>query len=155
MTLRDIETLLADHPEFHHFSATERSRLAECAREERYAAGTTIFNEDDPADAVFLLLDGEVEVVNSLPGQPPVVFERLGAGDMLGWAWLVPPFRRLSDALARTDVKAVALDAPRVRELCNAHPEMGYRLYQTWIPHMVERFRAQRTRILEFHAGTS
>ena len=43
---------------------------------------------------------------------------------MLGWAWLVPPFRRMSDALARTDVTAVALDAPQVRELCNAHPEM-------------------------------
>lgn len=155
MILQEIEALLANHPEFHKFSATERTRLADCAHEEIYAAGTTIFNEDDPANTVFLLLEGDVDVQNTLPTRRPVVLETLGPGDMLGWAWLVPPFRRMSDALARTDVRAVALDAPRVRALCNAHPGMGYRLYQTWLPHLVERFRAQRIQMLEIRARDS
>jgi CRP-like cAMP-binding protein len=152
MTRSEIEALLADHPDFHAFTATERARLAACAREERYASGTTIFNEDDVADSVFLLLEGDVAVQNALPGRPPVIVETLHAGDMLGWAWLVPPFRRMSDALAQSDVRAVGLDAAGVRALCNAHPDMGYQLYQHWLPHLVERFRSQRLQILDIYA---
>ncbi|MFD0981347.1 cyclic nucleotide-binding domain-containing protein [Tropicimonas aquimaris] len=152
MTRIEIEALLADHPDFHQFTAAERARLATWAREERYPAGTTIFNEEDPADTVFLLLEGDVAVQNALPGGPPVIIETLHPGDMLGWAWLVPPFRRMSDAIAQTDVRAVGLDAAGVRALCNAHPEMGYRLFQNWLPHLVQRFRSQRLQILDVYS---
>ena len=143
-----IESLLADHPDFFAFDDEERRQLARHARVESFPSGSTIFQEEDEADDVFLLLEGEVAVQNTLPGRDPVRIETLGPGDILGWAWLMPPFRRMSDAVAMTDVRAVALDASGVRTLCNAHPELGYRLYQNWLPHLADRFRAQRLQLL-------
>ena len=145
---------MAEHPDFHAFDTEERRKLARHARTERYPAGSTIFQEEDAADAVILLLEGEVSVQNALPGRDPVVIETLGAGDILGWAWLMPPFRRMSDAIALTDVKAVALDAAGVRSLCNAHPALCYRLYQNWLPHLADRFRAQRLQLLTALSGS-
>ncbi len=148
MIKRDVERLLAEHPDFHAFDAAERQKLASHAAEETYVAGTTIFMEDDAADSVMLILEGQVDVQTALTGQTPIVVERLGPGDMLGWSWLLPPFRRMSDALATSDVRVVALDATGVRSLCHVHPDLGYRLYQAWLPHLADRFRAQRLRLL-------
>lgn len=148
-----IESLLADHPDFHAFDAEERRQLARHARMETFPAGSTIFQEEDVADAVILILEGEVAVQNALPDRDPVRIETLSAGDILGWAWLMPPFRRLSDAVALSDVRAVALDAAGVRALCNAHPALGYRLYQNWLPHLADRFRAQRLQLLSALTG--
>ncbi len=148
-----IEELLADHPDFHAFDDSERAKLARHARVESFPAGSTIFQEEDEAEEVILLLSGEVAVQNTLPGRDPVRIETLSDGDILGWAWLMPPFRRMSDAIALSDVRAVALDAVGVRALCNAHPELGYRLYQRWLPHLADRFRAQRLQLLSALSG--
>ena len=148
-----IEALLSNHPDFHAFDGEERRKLAQHAHEETFPAGSTIFQEEDEADAVILVLEGEVAVQNAIPGRAPVLIETLGEGDILGWAWLMPPFRRMSDAIAITDVRAVALDAAGVRSLCNAHPELGYRLYQNWLPHLADRFRAQRLQLLGALSG--
>lgn len=151
--MKQIETLLADHPDFHAFDAEERRQLAQHAHMEHFPAGSTIFQEEDEADSVLLLLGGEVAVQNTLPGRDPILIETLSDGDILGWAWMMPPFRRMSDAVAITDVEAVALDAAGVRTLCNAHPSIGYRLYQTWLPHLADRFRAQRLQLLTALSG--
>ncbi|MDV7144409.1 cyclic nucleotide-binding domain-containing protein [Tropicimonas sp. TH_r6] len=148
-----IEELLADHPDFYAFDDLERMKLAQHARVERFPAGSTIFQEEDEAEDLVLLLSGEVAVQNTLPGREPIQIETLSGGDILGWAWLMPPFRRMSDAIALNDVEAVALDAAGVRTLCNAHPELGYRLYQRWLPHLADRFRAQRLQLLSALSG--
>lgn len=146
--MNSIVSLLADHPDLRAFDAEDLAKLARHARIETYPTGSTIFQEEDTADEVFLLLEGEVSVQNAVPGGDPVHIETLAEGEILGWAWLMPPFRRMSDAIALTDVRAVALDAAGVRSLCNANPALGYRLYQSWLPHLADRFRAQRMQLL-------
>ena len=154
MAIRGIDILLAEHPVFSQFDAPTLTLLAGCARNVRFRAGEPIFAEGDPADTVFVLRKGDVAVEIAAPERAPIIVETLHAGDLLGWSWMIPPYRHMSDARAASDVSAVSLDANCMRNKCEQEPVLGYRMFQTLMPHMAVRMRAMRMQLLDLY-GTS
>ena len=57
-----------------------------------------------------------------------VTIDTLHAGDVLGWAWLFPPYRWHFDADALDDIHAVVFDAVCLRAKCAADPALGFDL---------------------------
>src|SRR5205814_5227535 len=70
------------------FDAVDDDRLATIARQmrsRRYRAGETIFHQDDPGDALHLIVSGTVKIVlPSAEGDEPAIIATLGAGDFFG-----------------------------------------------------------------------
>jgi CRP-like cAMP-binding protein len=75
-------------------------------------AGEVIFAEGDPADAMYYILSGEVEL--KLGGEP---FAVEGAGGMIGETALLGVASRSGTATARTDVKLARVDREQLKEL--------------------------------------
>jgi len=61
-----MERVLASVEPFKRLPASEQRRLAEVAREQRYAKGETIFREGQPSDAVWVVKTGRVHLMKFL-----------------------------------------------------------------------------------------
>lgn len=112
-----LRAVIAGHPFADGFDAAHVDALARIAGEIEIPAAGFVFHTGQPAEAVYLLVDGDVALEIAGAGHDPLVLETLHAGDTLGWSWLFAPHRWHLDAHATSDVRAVALDAARLRAL--------------------------------------
>ena len=71
-------------------------------------------------------------------------------GEVLGWSWLVPPYRS-GFATAVTPVSATALDGACLRGKCEADAELGYELLKRVTAVMYHRMQAARLRLLDLY----
>jgi len=107
--------------------------------------------EGDPAGTFYLLTAGRVALEVHSAGHQPAVLETLRAGDVVGWSWLVPPYRWHFDAVAMEPVSALAVDGARLRAEMDADPVLGYALAARFIPVIVDRLQSTRLRLLDLY----
>lgn len=85
------------------------------AHEVRFAAGTTIFRQEDAADYVFVIESGEVEIVRELiDGEEHLA--ALGPGQYFGELGAMLGFPRSAKAIATTAVTATAMPPHEFRQ---------------------------------------
>ena len=85
------------------------------AHEVRFAAGSTIFRQEDAADYVYVIESGEVEIVRELiNGEEHLA--TLGPGQYFGELGAMLGFPRSAQAIATTDVLATAMPPHEFRQ---------------------------------------
>jgi len=89
----DQVELIADFPVLARLSPGELAQLSATARAVRFDARERVFSEGEQAEGCWLIHDGRVALDVFIPRRGLVVVQTLGAGDVLGWSWLVPPYR--------------------------------------------------------------
>jgi len=72
--------------------------LARTETVERYEPRELIFHEGDEADRFFIIVEGTVAIEIFTNERGPVTIQTIGAGEILGWSWLVEPYRWHFDA---------------------------------------------------------
>src|SRR5262245_35083507 len=91
--VESLEAIIAGHSFFSDFEQRCVQSLTGCATNVRFNAGTYIFREDEPANHFYLIRQGRVAIELSAPPRRPIIVQTLGAGEVLGWSWLVPPYQ--------------------------------------------------------------
>lgn len=114
-----------------------------------YPQGSRLFSEGEQAERFWLLESGAVALYLHVPGHGDRVVETIGAGELLGWSWLYPPYRWQFGATARAPVSAVAFTAAPVRALCDTDAELGYALLHRFGAVVVDRLQTARLRLLD------
>lgn len=147
-----LEPLLAEHPFLAGLSAPQLETIAGCAKNVRFEAGQPLFREGEDANEFFVLRHGKVAVEAFAPQHGPIIIQTLGDGDVLGWSWLVPPYRWRFGAMAVELTRAVALDATCLRKKCESDHELGYELLKRFTNLIVERLDATRLQLLDLYA---
>lgn len=117
-----------------------------------FAAGSRLFEEGRHADRFWIVRTGTVALDTHVPGRSPVVVETVGAGELVGWSWLVPPHVWRLGATAATPVHARQFDAAEVLELCARDPVVGEALARYVAGVVGRRLEATRTRLLDLYA---
>lgn len=75
--------------------------LARSMRSRRYRDGETIFHQDDPADALYVVAEGSVKIVlPSAEDGEPAILATLGQGDFFGALALIDEAPRSATAMA-------------------------------------------------------
>jgi CRP/FNR family cyclic AMP-dependent transcriptional regulator len=115
-----------------------------------------LFEEGTTAGRFWLIDAGQVTIDTIVPGRGRLTIEVLGRGDVLGLAWLTPPFQWRFGAVASQPMQAFQFDARAVRAACDEDPALGYELSKRVSGLLVRRLAAIHTRLLEAsaHAGT-
>ncbi|HTR17780.1 MAG TPA: cyclic nucleotide-binding domain-containing protein [Acetobacteraceae bacterium] len=149
--METIEHLLREHPFFAGFPAGYLQLVTGCARNHRFDAGQYLFREGEPANEFFLIRHGKVALEIVQPGQAPVVFATLDAGEIVGASWLVPPYRWSFDARAMELTRAVGIDAACLRGKCEADHDLGYEMMKRFLPVIINRLQATRLQILDVY----
>lgn len=152
--MQTIADLLADHPFFAGAEESTVRMLEGCAKNVHFRVGEFLFKEGEGADQFFVIRRGRVALDIHLPGQGDRVIDTVDAGEVVGWSWLVPPYRWFFDARAVQDVSAVAFDAACLRTKCDEDPELGYALMQRVVRVMYERLQAARVRLLDLYGAS-
>ena len=75
-----------------------------------------------------MIRHGLVAIETEVPGRGAVTVETLHAGDVLGWSWLLPPYRSAFGARALATTRVLAIDGACLRGKCDAEPALGYDL---------------------------
>ena len=79
-------------------------------QEEQYGPGQVIFKKGDKGDSIYLIIHGEVEILDVEPGKPEKVIGKLGAGECFGELELITNSPRLATIRSRTGVTLKSLD---------------------------------------------
>lgn len=127
--------------------------LESLAREIEYPSGAIIFDEDDPADTLYLIASGKAGLEVALHNKPPVLLETIGPGELLGVSWIVPPYHWNWRARSLAHTTAVAFSAALVRERCETDLDLALHVYKTVAVEAVRRLHAARIRLLDVFPG--
>lgn len=155
MKTKPIANLIAEHPLFEGLGSGLVDYLAGCGSNIAFEPGAWIFREGAPADLFFLVRRGGVALEIHDPRRGSYIFQTIGAGDLLGVSWLVPPYRWEFDARAIDAVGAVAFDARCIRDKCDAEPAVGYALMKRFVPVLIERLQAARLQAMDVYGEAS
>lgn len=96
-----------------------------------FTAGDRIFVQGELGTEMFILQEGEVEIVKNIGGQSHVL-SRLEKGDFFGEMALLEALPRTADAIARTDVRVVAINGSRFDEMLRKNPEVAVRIIRKY-----------------------
>ncbi len=77
---------------------------------EHYGPGQVIFRKGDTGDRLYVIIQGEVEVVDEEPGKGERIIAKLGTGDCFGEMALVNDEPRMATVRSRTGVNLMSLD---------------------------------------------
>lgn len=150
--IEGLDKLLHTHPFFQGMDEDMLRFIAGCAANERYAAGDMLFREGGVANRFYLVRHGTVAVEVNVPGRGKVTIQTLQEDDVLGWSWLVPPYRWTFDARALTLCRVISLDAECLRAKMQENHEMAYHLLMRFTAIMADRLHAARLQMLDLYA---
>ncbi len=153
--MQTLEPILAAHPFFQDLDPRHLQLIVGCASNVRFDAGQFIFREGEAANQFYLLRHGTVRLEIFVPERGPLIVQTLGAGDVLGWSWLFPPYRWHFDARAATLVRAIALDGTCLRTKCEDDHDLGYALVKRFAHVMMQRLQATRLQLLDIYGVRS
>ena len=145
--------ILAAQPFLRGLTPEQLNLLAEDSMPAEFQPGERILSEGAPANRFYLILEGRVELESSVLDGEPVAVQTLGAGDLLGWSWLFPPFCWHFDARAVLPTKAILFYAKHVRELCEQDHDLGYELMKRVSSILIQRLQCSRSQWVVHHGG--
>jgi CRP-like cAMP-binding protein len=149
--MEGLERILRQQRFFAEFPAEQSALIAGCARNHRFAAGQYLFHEGETANEFFLIRHGHVALEIAVPARAPFMFSTLGEGEIVGAAWLIPPYRWTIDARAVETTLALGISATCLREKCEADHHLGYEMMKRFLPVLVNQIHAAQLQILDVY----
>lgn len=147
---RELLSQLSGHPFLEGLSDEQLSVLAANAMAVEFKPGEVIFREGDNANRFYLLQSGEVVLeTHDANTQTTAVIDRIGAGSVLGWSWLFPPYAWKFDARATQPTRAVFFYGSRLREQSEMDHSLGFALARKVAEVAIGRLQSTRRQLLE------
>ncbi len=96
-----------------------------------YAAGDVIFREGELGTEMFIIQEGEVNIIKHINGESHML-SHLEKGDFFGEMAVLESVPRTADAVAATDVRAVVINGARFDEMLRRNPEVAVRIIRKY-----------------------
>ena len=153
--MKSMAELIREHPFAAGLAEAHIDTIAGCAKNVVFEPGANMIREGQPADVFYLIRQGRVATEVYSPRGGAYVLNTLGANEILGVSWIVPPYRSTSDARATDQVRAFAFDAVCLRGKCEADPALGYALMKRFVPVLVQRLSSARLQALDLFGANA
>jgi CRP-like cAMP-binding protein len=144
-----IEDYFSSHAFFSGLDESFIKFLSESVGVLQINKGDLLFRQGGSADKFYLLRSGQVSIyVPALVG-PALELQALGEGQLLGWSWLIPPYKWNFNARAVEDSELLEFDGAVILARCEEDPKFGYELFKRFAALMSERLDAARQKIMD------
>ncbi len=137
--------LLAGIPLFALLDERELGALAERLDEISEPAGTLLFNAGDPGEALYVVIDGEVEMFFKNATGERIVLELAGPRDFFGEMSLIDRGPRLASALVKKPLHALIIDHGDLEQFLAVCPTAAMDLMGAMGRHLRETTRLLRS----------
>jgi serine phosphatase RsbU (regulator of sigma subunit) len=122
----ETASLIRQVPLFADLDPTEIGFLVNILRQVEFPAGTLLFREGDPGDRLYVILDGEVEIVKALGTPDECTLALRHAGEFFGEVSLFDlGGLRMASVRARTPIRLLEMDRPDFDVLVHQRPAMA------------------------------
>ena len=153
--METLEPILAKHPFLKGLKPEHLKILVGCASNVRFNAGQFLFHEGEEANEFYMIREGKVAVQIQGAERGPITVQTIGEGEVLGWSWLIPPYRWRFDVKALELTRAIALDGKCLRAKSEEDHDLGYQLLRRFAGIIVERLEAARLQLLDVYKARS
>jgi CRP-like cAMP-binding protein len=151
--VENLGRVISEHPFCKGLEPSYVELLISCASNVRFDKGHHLFRQGGEATHFYLIREGKVflEVPASQCQFLPV--ETVQAGEILGWSWLVPPYRWRFGARAVEPVNAIAMNGRCLRAKCEKNLVLGYELLRRTVEMVGQRLEATRFRLVDLYSA--
>ncbi len=153
MKPQDLTESLRKHPFLNNLSEDLLKTLTSCASNVVFDEGTYLFHEGEDAKIFYLLRSGRavLEIAGGERGQ--IRIQTVGAGEVIGWSWLISPYRWHFDAFALEQIHAFAIDASCLITKCETDCRFGYEMLRRFSEVLERRLEATRLQLLDVYGS--
>ncbi len=120
--------LLAGIELFSELADDELKEISTLAQTRSVSRDTTIFNEGDTADAVFVVVNGRVKIVTTSTDGKEFILTVLGAGQVFGEMALIEEATRSASVVTITDVELLVISRKDFDHLLHTSPGISRKL---------------------------
>ena len=149
--IESLEGVIEKHLFFTGLEKRHIQFIVGCAKNVRLNEGAVVFREGDPADEFYFVREGLVAIELMVPHRGFTTLQTVGTGDVLGWSWLLPPYRWRFAARTIEPTRALAFDAKCLRAKCDEDHDLGYELFKRFSYVVAERLEATRLQLLDLY----
>jgi CRP-like cAMP-binding protein len=142
--------ILRTFPFFAGLSEAELKSLSIIANKVSFQRGDLIFKEDDPAHALYLLVDGWVDIVvnTDAQGKQHELVTTLSPGEIFGWSALVDPFSYTGSAVCASPVEAIDFNGADLLGMFELDPRLCCIIMRKVCQVTADRLRATRLQMV-------
>lgn len=123
-------------PIFRMLEGDDIHHLADLASEIAYPAGSSIFREDEPGDALYIIVEGQVRIFRG-QGEEAHTQATLGPADYFGEIAILDGSPRSNTAEATEVVTVLRLSAADFRLAIEENPAIAFGVFQA----LLQRYR--------------
>lgn len=146
--------LLRRYPFFGAFDDAEIGDIAMISEEVFYQAGDTVFEVEQPAAALYLLVSGGVEIwyvaidKHEQDLRKEFYVSDINPGDLFGISALIEPYLYTTTALITGATQLIKIDGPELRGLCQLDPKLEAAVMRRLAKVAMDRLHDTRVQLL-------
>jgi uncharacterized OB-fold protein len=116
--LEPLATRIALHPFLAGMNHTQLALLTDCAVSRHFKTNQIILRQGEFANGFYLVETGKVALESLVGFNQSIPLQIVGAGDLLGWSWMFPPYVWQFTARAIEPTTTLFFYAAILREYC-------------------------------------
>ncbi len=104
------------------------NEIAGICSEDSYSKATVLFEKDEQAKCLYILLEGTVYLVIKKVGS---ITDHLSEpGDVFGWSSMLENGKYTASGICATDLKVVKIERDKLNRIFQNRPEVGFKVLQ-------------------------
>jgi CRP/FNR family cyclic AMP-dependent transcriptional regulator len=155
MSVDNLTAMLRQHPFLAGMAENHMAVILGCASNVRFPEGSHLITEGQIANKFYLVRTGRIALETDVNARGPLRISTVGPGEVLGWSWLISPFRWHFSGLAVADVMAIALDGDCLRMKCEKDHDFGFEMLRRLSQVMERRLEATRLQLMDVYGTTN
>ena len=133
-------------PIFENLSEKELKNIAQLTHEREYKLNEFIFKKHAPAEGMYVILEGEIEIKDPKSGN---LFANLSSGDFFGELALLDEEPRSASALCNKPTRLIGFFRTDLLTLIQRYPELGNKILLNLARVLGERLRQTNRNIIK------
>ena len=102
--------------------------IAGICSEDSYSKDTILFEKDEQARCLYILLEGTVYLIIKNGGS--ITYNLSESGEVFGWSSMLENGIYSASGICATDLKVVKIEKDRLNRVFQSHPEVGFKVLQ-------------------------
>jgi CRP/FNR family cyclic AMP-dependent transcriptional regulator len=131
LSLMERILFLKQVPLFAGLPPGDLKQVAAIAGEMVYADGDVLAEQGEQGDECYVIVSGEVSVLVSTDGAPPIVVARRKTGDYVGEMAIISREPRIASLVSVGDVRTLCIDHHSFEQLLRERPEVSLAVMRT------------------------
>ena len=149
MSNQSTTEYLSVHEFFSEFSDDVLKFLCECSSTSEIKKGQILFRQGENADKFYVIRNGRISIEMPAIMGPTLEIQTLDKDQVLGWSWLISPYKWNFQTRAEEDSELLQFDGAALLARCEQEPKFGYELLKKFAGLMSVRLNAARQKMMD------